>query len=105
MKMHTIAEIIYSVYRIILQENEILFDCNRRLEKQVESISPQTVELVRLGRQLEVSQSIEDTDRFVNKYIEDSTYVPPKNIAVVLTQYAKDFQEWWINPRPNIHEW
>ena len=61
MKMHTIAEIIYSVYRMILQENEILFDCTRRLEKQVESISPQTVELVRLGRQLEVSQSIEDT--------------------------------------------
>lgn len=61
MKMHTIAEIIYSVYRMILQENETLFDCNRRLEKQVESISPQTVELVRLGRQLEVSQSIEDT--------------------------------------------
>lgn len=105
MKMHTIAEIIYSVYRMILQENEILFDCNRRLEKQVESISPQTVDLVRLGRQLEVSQSIEDTDRFVNKYIEVSTYAPPKNIAVVLTQYAKDFQEWWIKPRPNIHEW
>ena len=105
MKMHTIAEIIYSVYRIILQENEILFDCNRRLEKQVESISPQTVELVRLGRKLEVSQSIEDTDRFVNKYIEISAYAPPENIAVVLTQYAKDFQEWWIKPRPNIHEW
>ena len=105
MKMHTIAEIIYSVYRMILQENEILFDCNRRLEKQVESISPQTAELVRLGRKLEVSQSIEDTDRFVNKYIEISAYAPPENIAVVLTQYAKDFQEWWIKPRPNIHEW
>ncbi|MCM1187875.1 MAG: nucleotidyltransferase domain-containing protein [bacterium] len=105
MKMRTIAEIIYSVYRMILQENEILFDCHRRLEKQVESISPQTVELVGLGRQLEVSQSMEDADRFVNKYLEVSTYAPPENIAVVLTQYARDFQEWWIKPGPNIQEW
>jgi len=31
MKMRTIAEIIYSLYRIILQENEILFDINEVL--------------------------------------------------------------------------
>lgn len=105
MKMHTISEIIYSVYRMILQENEILFDSNRRLEQQVESISEKTVELVRLGRELESSQSIQDADRFVDKYIEITTYVPPKDIAVVLTRYSKDFQEWWREPRPNIKEW
>ena len=105
MKMHTIAEIIYSLYRIILQENEILFDCNRRLEKQVEDISPKTAEFVSLGRQLASSQNIQDADRFVNKYNEITTYVPPEGMAVFLTRYAKDFQEWWQNPRPNIHEW
>lgn len=105
MKMHTISEIIYSIYRMMLQENEILFDCNRRLEQQVESVSEKTVELVRLGRKLEVTQSIPDADRFVDKYIEITTYVPPKDIAVVLTRYSKDFQEWWREPRPNINEW
>ena len=105
MKIHTISEIIYSIYRMILQENEILFDCNRRLEQQVESISAKTAELVRLGRELENSQSIQDADRFVDKYIEITTYVPPKDIAVVLTRYSKDFQEWWREPRPNIQEW
>lgn len=105
MKMHTIAEIIYSIYRMILQENELLFDCNRRLEQQVESISEKTAELVCLGRNLENSQSIPDADKFVDKYIEITTYVPPKDIAVILTRYAKDFQEWWRNPRPNIKEW
>lgn len=105
MKMHTIAEIIYSIYRIILQENEILFDCNRRLEQQVASVSEKAVELVKLGRKLEISQNIQDADRFVDKYIEITTYVPPKDIAVVLTRYAKDFQEWWREPRPNIKEW
>ncbi len=28
-----------------------------------------------------------------------------KDIAVVLTRYSKDFQEWWREPRPNIKEW
>ena len=105
MKMHTISEIIYSIYRMILQENEILFDCNRRLEQQVESVSEKTFELVQLGRKLEISQKIPDADRFVDKYMEITTYVPPKDIAVILTRYAKDFQEWWREPRPNIKEW
>ncbi len=105
MKMQTIAEIIYSVYRIMLQEHEILFDCNRRLEKQVESISERTAELVRLGHELESSQSIPDADRFVDKFVEITAYEPPEDIAVVLTRYAIDFQEWWREPRPNIKEW
>ena len=105
MKMNTIVEIIYSIYRIILQENEILFDCNRRLEQQVESVSEKAVELVRLGRKLEISQSIQDADRFVDKFMEITTYVTPKDLAVVLTRYSKDFQEWWRQLRPNIKEW
>lgn len=105
MKMHSIVEIIYSIYRMILQENEILFDCNRRLEHQVESVSEKTAELVRLGRKLESSQSISDADIFVDKYNEITTYVPPEDLAVVLTRYSKDFQEWWRESRPNIKEW
>ena len=105
MKIHTISEIIYSIYRMILQENEILFDCNRRLEQQIESISENTDELVRLGKKLEISQNISDADRFVDKFMEFTTYVPPKDIAVVLTRYSKDFQEWWRQPGPNIKEW
>lgn len=105
MKMQTIAEIIYSIYRIMLQEHEILFDCNRRLEKQVETISEKTAELVRLGRELESSQSTQDADRFVDKFVEITTYDPPKDIAVILTRYSMDYQEWWREPRPNIKEW
>lgn len=105
MKMNTLAEIIYSIYRMILQENEILFDCNRRLEQQVESVSEKAAELVSLGKRLEISQSIQDADRFVDKFTEITMYEPPKDIAVVLTRYSKDFQEWWREPRPNIKEW
>lgn len=105
MKMHTIAEIIYDLYRMILQENEILFDCNRRLEEQVKSISKDTAELVELAGKLEKSQDMQDADAFVEKFLQITTYVPPLDINEVLTTYSKDFQEWWRVPRPNIHEW
>lgn len=105
MKMRTIAEIIYSLYRIILQENEILFECNRRLEKQVESISKETAEWVKIGRKLEISQELQDTDAFVDKFLQITTYVPPTDINEVLTTYSKDFQEWWRVPRPIVNEW
>ena len=83
----------------------LLFDCNRRLEGQVAAVSDQTAELVRLGKALENSQSIPDADKFVEKYTKITTYVPPDDIAVVLTTYSRDFQEWWREPRPNIKEW
>lgn len=105
MKMRTIAEIIYSIYRIILQENEILFDCNRRLEEQVENISDETRELVNLAKSLEKSQAIEDTDKFVEKFLLITNYIPPQDLNTVFTTYSRDFQEWWREPRPNINEW
>ena len=75
------------------------------MEKQVESISKKTAELVGIGKQLEISQNIQDADKFVNKFLEIISYVPPEDIAIVLTRYSKDFQEWWREPRPNINEW
>ena len=105
MKMRTIAEMIYASYRMILQEHEILFDCNRRLEEQVKSISKDTADLVTLAGKLEKSQDMQDADGFVEKFLKITTYVPPLDVNEVLTTYSKDFQEWWRTPRPNINEW
>lgn len=105
MKMRTIAEMIYASCRILLQEHEILFDCNRRLEEQVKSISNETAQLVAVAGKLEKSQDMQDADAFVEKFLNITTYIPPLDINEVLTTYSKDFQEWWRVPRPNINEW
>ena len=105
MKMTTIAEIIYSIYRMILQENEILFPSNRRLEEFVESISDQSAKLVCLGRKSAKSQEMEDIDQFVKYFLEITSYQIPTNIENVLSRYTTDFEQWWRNPRPNINEW
>ncbi len=105
MKLHAINEIIYSLYRIILQENEILFAGNRRLEEQVTEISHQTAELTELGKRLAQTQEMNDADAFVQKFQEISSYVPTKDISKILSTYTKDFEQWWRVSRPNINEW
>ena len=105
MKLHAINEIIYSLYRIILQENEILFACNRRLEEQVTEISHQTAELTELGKRLAQTQEMNDADAFVQKFQEISSYVPTKDISKILSTYTQDFEQWWRVSRPNINEW
>lgn len=105
MRMHAVNEIIYSLYRIILQENEILFACNRRLEEQVASISEETAELAALGKKLAAAQEMEDAEAFVEKFWAVSEYEPTDDMAQVLSTYTKDFEQWWRVPRPNINEW
>lgn len=105
MKLHAINEVIYSLYRIILQENEILFACNRRLEEQVAEISPQTAEFTELGKKLAKTQEMKEADKFVQKFQEISSYAPQEDISKILSTYTRDFEQWWRVQRPNINEW
>lgn len=105
MKVHVTAEIIYSVYRMILQENRVIFPSNRRLEEFVEAISDDTAKLVELGRKYAASQSMEDADAFVKQFYAITTYKPPRDGATILSTYVSDFEQWWRVPRPNINEW
>lgn len=105
MKLHAVNEVIYSLYRIILQENEILFACNRRLEEQVAKISHQTAEFTKLGKKLAQTQEMEDADAFVQKFQEISSYAPTEDISRILSTYTRDFEQWWRVKRPNINEW
>ena len=41
LRLLSVGQVVYSVYRMILQENEMLFPCNRRLEETVEAAPPQ----------------------------------------------------------------
>ena len=104
-KLHATNEVIYSIYRMILQQNNILFPSNRRLEEFVENISSETEHLVSLGKKFAATQNIEDGDEFVNYFYKLAEYKFPEDIGVVLSQYTTDFEQWWRVPRPNINEW
>lgn len=105
MQLHATNEVIYSIYRMVLQQNNILFPSNRRLEEFVNSISTDTEHLVSLGKKFAASQNIKDGDEFVDCFFKLIDYKFPEDIGVVLSQYTTDFEQWWRNPRPNINEW
>ena len=105
MRLHAVNEVLYSVYRMILQENEILFPCNRRLEEFVANVSEETAALTDLGKKAAQSQQMSDVDAFVAFFKQITTYQEPENIGTVLSQYTRDFEQWWREPRPNINEW
>lgn len=105
MKLHAVNEVIYSIYRMILQEHEILFPSNRRLEEFVHNISDETAHLVSLGRKSAETQEMEVLDEFVSCFLGLTTYEAPTEIGSVLSRYTTDFEQWWRVPRPNINEW
>ena len=105
MKLHAINEVIYSIYRMVLQENEILFPSNRRLEEFVENISQDTRRLVSLGKACGKSQEMGALDEFVSCFLELTSYEAPADISSILSRYTMDFEQWWRVPRPNINEW
>ena len=110
-KIENITEVaagnIGSVYiiRMVLQENEILFPCNRRLEDFVARISAQTDRLVSLGKVAARSQDIEDVKAFVEYSFKILRFEIPSDLSNVLSRYTADFEQWWRVPRPNVNEW
>lgn len=105
MKAHVIAEIIYTVYRMILQENKILFPSNRRLEETIESVPKKPENIIAIGQRFALSGADEDCGAFVNAFQAWSSYQAPKDLSVILTRYQEDYETWWLKPRPLVNEW
>ncbi len=104
-RVHAINEILYSLYRITLQEHEILFPCNRRLEDTVAGINSDTARLVELGKKLAVSLSDEDEQAFSDYFFSITTYEKPTDFRKIASAYTQDFEQWWRIRRPNVNEW
>lgn len=105
MRVHVCSEIIYSIYRMILQEKEVLFPCNRRLEETVESLEDKPEHIVELGRKFAADQLDESGDAFVQAYFAWRKYPVPEDSSQVLSTYTADFEQWWRVPRPLVAEW
>lgn len=105
MKLHAVNEVLYSVYRMVLQEHEVLFPSNRRLEEFVKNISESTAKLVSLGKVCAETQKMDALDEFVSYFLEMTSYEVPTDIGNILSRYTADFEQWWRIPRPNINEW
>lgn len=102
--VHAVNEILYSLYRLVLQEHEVLFPCNRRLEETVAAINDETRQLTVLGRRLAQTMSNADADAF-SQYFHQISHLQFPTGEEVASTYTLDFEQWWRIPRPNINEW
>lgn len=106
MKLHTASELIYSVYRMILEENGVLFPCNRRLEQAVLSCERKPEGIVELARQLETHICVETGNKFAEAFLQWTSYVPPADFKKVMTDYVRYYEEWWMEDKmPFVNEW
>lgn len=104
MRTHAVGEILYAVYRMILQENEILFPCNRRLEETVAKAPNKPENIVELGRAAAEKQDDASIEAFANAYFSWTKYpLPDKRLAH--SRYVTDYEQWWHIPRPLVNEW
>lgn len=105
MKIHVMSEIIYMVYRMILQENEVLFPSNRRLEETVDKLENKPKDIVKLGLKFAETGVDVDCEAFVSKFLNWTSYQAPSDISRILTRYTEDYETWWKRPRPLVNEW
>ena len=82
MKIRTASEIVYSLYRMVLQENRILFPCNRRLEEFVKNAPDQPEHMVEYCEEFCRTLEDEAVDKAVEAWMNWTKYDYPKDTAV-----------------------
>ena len=106
MRAHLAQEIVYSVYRLILAENRVLFPCNRRLEETVRSCSRRPEDILELGATFLKSVSEEDCEKFVTAFWAQSTLPLTDDVSENCSQYVKYYEDWWLKENPPFpNEW
>lgn len=103
-EVRTATEIVYTAYRLILQENEILFPCNRNLQDYVEKAPRKPENITQLGDIFLGSLDHDDCKRFVEA-VDNWTEYKPENEKLGQTKYVEYYELWWKNPRPFVNEW
>ena len=107
MRAHLAQEIVYSVYRLILIENEMLFPCNRRLEETVRACKKRPANILELGAKLLHDITGENSEAFVRAFLEGTELDLASAVENgTLSQYVKYYEDWWLEENPPFpNEW
>ena len=105
MRIRTASEIVYCIYRLILQENRVLFPCSRRLEETAAQLENKPKNIIALCQEFCRTLDDELPERILDAYHGWTSWQHPTDQSLFCSQYATDFERWWLNPRPLISEW
>lgn len=106
MRLHVVSEIVYSVYRLILQENEVLFPCNRRLEEYVALCEKKPEQILELAAEFMERMDKESGDAFVEAWKDWTSFQIPGDMSEILSTYVHSYEDWWQTERAVfVNEW
>ncbi len=94
MKIRVASEIVYCIYRLILQENRVLFPCNRRLEETVEGVENKPEGIVELCREFCDTLNEQVLKEIMERYHKWTSWAYPTDPSIFCSQYAADFEQW-----------
>ncbi len=105
LRVRCAADILLFGYRLLLQENGVLFPSHKALLQTVAALPNKPEGIVAKGERVlaEMSdEAVKDFDDAIRGFI---AYQPPKNWAQVLTRFVDDNELWWYKNRPFLAEW
>ena len=105
MRVRTATEIVYCCYRLILQDKEVLFPCNRQLEEFVLKSPGKPEQIVALAGRFLEKMDDDSAKAFVDATLDWISFQPPEDSSVMLTKYVEYYELWWQSPRPFVNEW
>lgn len=103
-KVRTASDLVFYGMRLILEEHEVLFPCQRRLPQAVEAL-PGGKELANSAEAFLRDMTEESKAAFEQAVANHSRYQPPEDYSLVDTRYVADHELWWYEPRPLVEEW
>ena len=106
MRAHIAHEIVYSVYRLILAENRVLFPCNRRLEETVLQCQRRPTDILELGSAFLADITTENCERFVAAFFKQTALSLTEDISLNCSRYVEYYEDWWMKENPPFpNEW
>ena len=105
LRVRAAADMTLFGYRLLLQENEVLFPGHKPLMMTVAALQNKPDNILAKNDRLCKELSDEAADDFVNSILNFIRYQPPKDFNKILTRYTDDFETWWYKERYNVAEW
>ena len=106
MRAHIAHEIVYSVYRLILAENRVLFPCNRRLGDAVASCPRRPADILQLGAKFLQNITHEACEAFVSAFTAQTQLHMEQDLNRLLSDYTLYYEDWWRKEYPPFpNEW
>lgn len=106
MRARLSLEIVYSVYRLILIENRMLFPCNRRLKDSVLACKKRPENIVELGDRLLKDITRENADAFVSAFLNSTSLPVVRDVSECCSAYVEFYEDWWLKQNPPFpDEW